>query len=112
MVDRPNHLLDLDPAIDIIAPRYSATGRPSRDPLAMLRAMVCASSLGIQSITKLVSLFRSSPVLAACAGFDPDDIPGVGTFYDFIYPESSIIVAITSSGPPPCGFRMPGSEHK
>ncbi|HHY97536.1 MAG TPA: transposase [Firmicutes bacterium] len=77
--------LDLDRAIDIVAPLYSHTGRPSKDPLAMLRALLCGVSLGIQSITKLVSLLKSSPVLATISGFDPEDTPGVGTFYDFMY---------------------------
>ena len=51
----------------------------------MLRALLCGVSLGIQSITKLVSLLKSSPVLATISGFDPEDTPGVGTFYDFMY---------------------------
>jgi len=79
------YLLDLDPALDIIASRYSHTGRPSREPTAMFRALVCGAYLGISSITKLVARLRSSPPLATIAGFDPDDIPGVGTFYDFMY---------------------------
>lgn len=79
------YLLDFDPAMDVIVSRYSTTGTPARDPSAMLRALLLAGDLGIQSITRLVSHLRSSEVLAIASGFDPDDVPGVGTFYDFMY---------------------------
>lgn len=80
------YLLELDPALDIIASHYSRTGRPSREPGAMFRALACGTSyLGISSIAKLVARLRASPALATIAGFDPDDIPGVVIFCGFMY---------------------------
>lgn len=79
------YLLGLDPELDIIASHYSHACGPSREPRAMFGALLCGACPGISSTTKLVAHLRSSPALATIAGFDPDDIPGVGTFYDFIY---------------------------
>ncbi|NPV81573.1 MAG: hypothetical protein HPY52_15145 [Firmicutes bacterium] len=69
----------------------------------MFRALLCAKHIGIQGITKLVSLLKSSDILATAAGFHPDDIPGVGTFYDFMYRlwgEDKKRLAIGSAGTP------------
>jgi len=39
--------------------------------------------LGITSIDEWVKFLRSFPSLAIISGFLPEDVPGVGTFYDF-----------------------------
>jgi hypothetical protein len=40
--------------------------------------------LKIHSITKWVGKLKNDKVLSIICGFDPDDVPGVGTFYDFL----------------------------
>jgi len=50
----------------------------------MLQALLLAADPGIQSITRLVSHLKSSEVLAIVSGFDPAEVPGVSTFYDFM----------------------------
>ncbi len=39
---------------------------------------------GTTSITKWVDTMRSQPLFAVISGFTPYNVPGVGTFYDFI----------------------------
>ena len=36
------------------------------------------------SITSWVKKLKKDRILAIICGFDPDDVPGVGTFYDFL----------------------------
>jgi hypothetical protein len=48
--------------------------------------------LHIHSITNWVSNLKAFPLLALLSGFQPQDVPGVGTLYDFInriYHENS-----------------------
>jgi metal-dependent hydrolase (beta-lactamase superfamily II) len=40
--------------------------------------------LKIHSITKWVRKLKNDKVLSIICGFDLDDIPGIGTFYDFL----------------------------
>lgn len=42
------------------------------------------ASLRIHSVTNWVKKLRSDKVLAVICGFDPNHIPGIGTFYDFL----------------------------
>ena len=79
-------LTDLTPAIPILEPCYASTrrGKAPRDPLAMLRAFLVMSLEGYVSITKWVRALRTRPLLAILCGFEPNETPGVGTFYEFI----------------------------
>jgi hypothetical protein len=77
--------LNLDPAIPILNSLYSQVDRaPHRDPVCMLRALILMAVLKIASITKWVKETRTITLLAILAGFDPDDTPGIGTYYDFM----------------------------
>jgi len=40
--------------------------------------------LKIHSITKWARKLKNDKVLSIICGFDPDNIPGIGTFYDFL----------------------------
>src|SRR6266851_5194507 len=67
------------------APFYLAGhGRPARAPEDMLRSLVLMVMAGVQSFTDWVALMREQPFYAALSGFSPDQVPGVGTFYDFL----------------------------
>jgi len=76
--------LNLDSAYNILSSYYSSTGRPTKYQAEILRSLVAMVYLRIYSITKWVKKLRSDKVLAIICGFDPDDVPGVGTFYDFL----------------------------
>ncbi len=75
---------NLDPASNILSPYYSNTGRPAKYQAEILRSLVAMTHLRIHSITNWVKKLRTDRVLAIICGFDPDDIPGVGTFCDFL----------------------------
>jgi len=75
---------NLDPAYNILSPYYSNTGRPAKYQAEILRSLVAMTHLRIHSITNWVKKLRTDRVLAIICGFDPDNIPGVGTFYDFL----------------------------
>lgn len=76
--------LDLSAVDAILAPSYSARGPAPRQPSSMLRTLLLALALHINSITDMVSKLHQSAFFAIISGFSPDDVPGVGTFYDFI----------------------------
>ena len=77
--------LNLDSAIPILESVYSPVHRrTARDPVCMLRFMLLMALFKVSSITHWVKQVRSIPFLAILAGFAPDDIPGVGTCYDFM----------------------------
>jgi hypothetical protein len=78
--------LDLDPARDILEPLYSKNprGRQPYDPIIMLRALLLMVLLRYKSLPKFASDLRTKPRLAKIVGFDPLNVPVVGTFYLFI----------------------------
>ena len=78
-----NFYLDLSPVSRILKERYSHRGAPARYPEDMLRLSLAMTLLGITSIDEWIEFLRSFPFLAIISGFLPEDIPGVGTFYDF-----------------------------
>ncbi|MCP3885992.1 MAG: hypothetical protein GY700_11075, partial [Propionibacteriaceae bacterium] len=77
--------LSLDPIRDTLSDLYCPTGQGApRDPTAMFRAWLTMTLTKEGSPTNWVKTTRTDPVLAALAGFDPLDTPGVGTYYDFL----------------------------
>jgi hypothetical protein len=77
--------LNLDAARDILIPLYCPVIRAQpRDPLSMLRSFILMSIKKEPSITQWVEQIRTHSYLAVLAGFDPDDTPGIGTYYDFM----------------------------
>ena len=63
---------------------YSRKGPAPRNPASMLRSylllLLTNPTIGI---TKWVDQLHRVPLYAILSGFEPGDIPGVGTFYDF-----------------------------
>ena len=85
-------LTDLSPAISHLVGLYAASGRPARDPVALFRSLLLMRVLKVDSMDVWVKQMRSFPLWAILSGFPPDDVPGVGTFYDFcsrLWPGSS-----------------------
>lgn len=77
-------LLDLDHLRNLLEPTYNKTNNKPRDPVPMLRSLLLMTMVKEPSITQWVQRMRDHKVYAILSGFDPDDIPGVGTFYDFL----------------------------
>lgn len=81
--------LNLSSVRCILKEHYSHQGAPARCPEDMLRSALAMTELGIIQIDEWVNFLRSFPSPAIISGFLPEDIPGVGTFYDFfdkLYP--------------------------
>jgi hypothetical protein len=75
---------DLDAAYPILAALYTKNeGRLARDPVCMLRSCLAMMFCGVTSFTLWVKMMRDDPFYALISGFHPEDVPGVGTFYDF-----------------------------
>jgi hypothetical protein len=79
-------LSDLTEVRQLLTPHYAAKPRGSlpRDPAAMLRSLLLMKQIGEHSITKWVQSLKNSDAYATLSGFEPDNVPGIGTFYDFI----------------------------
>ncbi|NIN65206.1 MAG: hypothetical protein GTO63_11000, partial [Anaerolineae bacterium] len=75
---------NLDKAYPILALPYSTDqGRPARQPTCMFRSCLAMTECGVTGFDAWVPMMHDDPFYAIISGFDPDDIPGVGTFYDF-----------------------------
>jgi hypothetical protein len=77
--------LNLDSVLPILLACYCPTvRRKPRDCLSMFRACLFMTLLRIQGTNQWAKDIRSNALYAAACGFDPDDTPGVGTYYDFM----------------------------
>ena len=77
------YCLNLDKLLPLTSGQYSSTGRPAINQPEIFRALVVMSHCK-EGITSFVKKLKAHPVLALICGFEPDSIPGVGTFYDFL----------------------------
>ena len=75
---------DLSYIDDIMRDYYSKYGPAPRPASCMLRSLLLAVICKVTSITQWVDILRTQPLYSVISGFEPDDVPGVGTFYDFI----------------------------
>jgi hypothetical protein len=77
-------ITDLSYTTTWLSDTYSFKGPAPRDPASMLRSyllfLLTNPTIGI---TKWVDELYRVPLYAILSGFEPGDIPGVGTFYDF-----------------------------
>ena len=75
---------NLDALYPCLAALYSSDqGRLARQPTCMFRSWVAMIECGVTSVSVWVPMMHDDPFYAIVSGFDPHDIPGVGTFYDF-----------------------------
>ncbi|WP_245809765.1 transposase [Cohnella massiliensis] len=76
---------DLSHTTTFLRDRYADQGPAPRDPASMLRSyllfLLVKPEIGL---TKWVDELHRVPLYAILSGFEPGDIPGVGTFYDFL----------------------------
>jgi len=75
---------DLCAAYPILARLYTPDrGRPAHRPDDMLRSWLLMLECHITSVAVWVHRLHEQPFYALLSGFDPEALPGVGTFYDF-----------------------------
>ena len=76
------YTLNLDPLKALVAPRYSSTGRPSKNQPEIFRSLILMNHLGYPLDVWVVKLSHN-PVLQLACGFH-GKLPGVASYYDFI----------------------------
>jgi len=76
------YILDLDPFMQLIAPRYSSIGRAAKNQPEIFRALILMNNLGL-SLDKWLVKLSQNPVLQIACGFT-GKLPGVASYYDFI----------------------------
>ena len=75
--------MDLTQVDVLMYDRYSIFGPPPRLPSDMLRSIMLSLVMKVTSFTAWSTELKTNPLAAILSGFEPDDTPGVGTFYDF-----------------------------
>jgi len=76
--------LNLDELLPHLRILYPNVGRPAQYQPEILRSLVLMVHYRVFSITHWVKILRSDEICAIACGFDPNDVPGVGTFCDFL----------------------------
>ena len=76
--------LDLSSVDRIMQPLYSGRGIEARQPSCMMRSLLIMVATKCLSIPSWSETLHTSNFHAVLSGFHPWDVPGVGTFYDFI----------------------------
>jgi hypothetical protein len=75
---------NLDHAYPILAALYSDNwGCIARHPVCMFRSCLAMMECGVTSFDVWVQMMHDDSFYALISGFHPQDVPGVGTFYDF-----------------------------
>ena len=77
--------VDLSPIDTFLRDKYSVMGPKPRSPSCMFRALLVMILFRVPRLTQWVDMMRTAPVYSILCGFDPENVPGVGTFYDFMY---------------------------
>ena len=77
-------MTDLSYITTLLQDCYDAKGPEPRDPASMLRSyllfLMTKPEIGV---TEWINEMKRIPYYAILSGFEPGNIPGVGTFYDF-----------------------------
>lgn len=77
-------MTDLSAITTLLEPVYSNRGPEPRDPASLLRSyLLLLMSNPQMGITEWINEMKRTPIYAVLSGFLFDDLPGVGTFYDF-----------------------------
>ncbi|MCZ2840186.1 transposase [Modestobacter sp. VKM Ac-2985] len=77
-------ITDLSPITTMLRPFYDCKGPKPRDPASMFRSVLVNLLVRPElSITEWVEEMHTVPLYAIISGFEPGNLPGVGTFYDF-----------------------------
>lgn len=77
-------MTDLSPITTFLRDSYSDRGPEPRDPSSIFRSfLLFLMTHPEKGLTEWVNILRRTPIYTVLCGFDFDDLPGVGTFYDF-----------------------------
>jgi hypothetical protein len=77
-------MTDLSYITTLLQDVYDAKGPLPRDPASMLRSYLLFLMTKPQiGVTQWIHEMKRIPYYAILSGFEPGNIPGVGTFYDF-----------------------------
>jgi hypothetical protein len=77
-------MTDLSYITTLLQNGYDAKGPQPRDPASMLRSyLLFLMTKPDVGVTEWINEMKRIPYYAILSGFEPGDIPGVGTFYDF-----------------------------
>lgn len=75
---------DLSALTTMLQSEYSNRGPEPRDPASMFRSFLVFLMTNPEiGLTEWINEMKRTPIYAILSGFPLDDIPGVGTFYDF-----------------------------
>ncbi|HET7580601.1 MAG TPA: transposase [Bacillales bacterium] len=79
-------ITDLSGVTRFLRDDYDPKGPSPRDPASMLRSyLVFLFTNPTMGITEWVNELYRAPLYAILSGFEPKNIPGIGTFYDFFH---------------------------
>ena len=78
------YILDLDTIKPLLEPLFSNTGTPSNQQPEIIRSFILMTELKEHSIPDWVDKLKSDALLCHMVGVSQDDVPGVGSHYDFI----------------------------
>ncbi|TFJ93047.1 transposase [Lentibacillus salicampi] len=77
-------MTDLSEITKMIGDTYGKRGPVSQDPASMMRSyLLLILTNPTMSVTKWVDELKRVPLHAILSGFEPGNIPGIDTFYDF-----------------------------
>jgi hypothetical protein len=77
-------MTDLSAITTHLENEYSDQGPEPRDPASLLRSyLILLMTNPAMGITEWINEMKRTPIYAILSGFPLDDIPGVGTLYDF-----------------------------
>jgi hypothetical protein len=77
-------MTDLSPITTLLQDTYSDRGPHPKDPASVLRSYLIFLMVHPEKgLTEWVNIMRRTPIYAILSGFAFDELPGVGTFYDF-----------------------------
>lgn len=76
--------LNLDPLAEFLAPHYSPFGRPAIHQPEIFRSIIFMLDQHETSLTHWVNRLKSDDLLASLIGCLSDDLPPLGSYYDFI----------------------------
>jgi hypothetical protein len=78
------YIFDIDYLRELLIPTYNKPHNMPRDPVTIFRSLLLMTMVKESSITKWVERLHNCKLFVILSGFELDNIPGVGTFYNFI----------------------------
>jgi hypothetical protein len=77
-------MTDLSPITTLLRDAYSDRGPDAKDPASLFRCyLIYLMRHPEKGLTEWVNILKRTPIYAILSGFAFDELPGVGTFYDF-----------------------------